>query len=67
MLATILLSVEFHVRDNKNQRAIDKAEQGYVVYLDGVEVDIHNVDLNHYFVTINEGEHKILISSKHGG
>lgn len=58
MVATITPSREL------TDQARTMAESGYETYLNGSEVDINNLDLKHYHITIDDENNKILLTSK---
>lgn len=57
-----MLENALNERIREIEDARDKAEHGYCVYIDGVEVDIDNVNLECYEIKIDDEKSKILLT-----
>lgn len=52
------------VKESNIEDIKEKAYSGYKVYLNGIEVDIDNINLEYYKITIDNEQKKILMTEK---
>lgn len=62
IILTILVGTTITHRENDLNAIIEKANQGYTVYVNGTIVDINNIDLEYYRYSIDDEEQKIILT-----